>query len=282
MPVWSQFVEIIEWGLRGLADLSGSAGLSVIIFTLLFKIVVLPLSIKSVRSMYAMQVLQPKIKELQDQYNGDRQKLSAETIKLYQAHGVNPLAGCLPMLMQAPIFLGLYYAIKHLSESGHDLWGQSFLWLPSLAQHDPLYILPIAAGLLQLAQTLMSRPAGQGRMVSMQQQAMNGAMLFLPLMVVIVGLRFASGAVLYWVVSELFNVGQQWLTTGWGLLAQWLPFLPDIPEHKRLGYVRPEARAALLGGSQSRFIAAFDRQIKKQVDKVDRARTAQEPPKTLD
>ncbi len=272
MPVWSQFVGVIEFGLRYLADFFGSAGLSVIVFTILFKTLLLPLTIKSVRSMSSMQELQPKIKELQKKFAKDRQKLSAETMKLYQEHGVNPASGCLPMILQIPIFFGLYFAIRHLSQGGVGVWGQGFAWLPSLAQPDPYKILPIAAGAFQFVQTKMARPKNQPKAADPQQQMMNTMMMFMPAMVVVFGWRFASGPVIYWAVSAVYSAIQQWFITGWGSMLDWFPFLPDLPEHRRLGYEAPEKREARrqkAGGEQKGLFGLLNRQIQGQVQKVD-------------
>lgn len=242
MIIWDQFVYAIEWGLARTAELTGSAGVAIILFTILIKTVLLPLTIKSVRSTKAMQELQPKIRELQKKYGQDRQRLSAEMMKLYQEHGINPMSGCLPMLLQIPVFFGLYFAIRNLSLSQVGAWAHGFLWVPDLAQPDPLRILPILAGVFQFIQTRMTRPAGMRRFEDPQQQMMYSMMLFMPAMVVLFGWNFAAGPVLYWVVSALYSVVQQWLITGWGAMRDWLPFLPELPEHRRLGYVDPKQR----------------------------------------
>ncbi len=242
MIIWDQFVYAIEWGLARTAEITGSAGVAIILFTILIKTLLLPLTIKSVRSTKAMQELQPKIRELQKKYGQDRQRLSAEMMKLYQEHGINPMSGCLPMLLQIPVFFGLYFAIRNLSMSQVGAWAHGFLWVPDLAQPDPLRILPILAGVFQFIQTRMTRPAGMRRFEDPQQQMMYSMMLFMPAMVVLFGWNFAAGPVLYWVVSALYSVVQQWLITGWGAMRDWLPFLPELPEHRRLGYVDPKKR----------------------------------------
>ncbi len=242
MIIWDQFVYAIEWGLARTAEVTGSAGVAIILFTIVIKTLLLPLTIKSVRSTKAMQELQPKIRELQKKYGQDRQRLSAEMMKLYQEHGINPMSGCLPMLLQIPVFFGLYFAIRNLSLSQVGAWAHGFLWVPDLAQPDPLRILPILAGVFQFIQTRMTRPAGMRRFEDPQQQMMYSMMLFMPAMVVLFGWNFAAGPVLYWVVSALYSVVQQWLITGWGAMRDWLPFLPELPEHRRLGYVDPKQR----------------------------------------
>lgn len=273
IPVWTQYVHAIEWGLRFFADHTGSAGLAVIVFTIVIKMVLLPLTIKSVRSTYAMQEIQPKIKDLQKKFGKDRQRLSAEQMKLYQEHGINPASGCLPMLVQIPIFWGLYIAIEHLARGHVGVWGSGFLWIPNLAKADPLHVLPLLAGFFQLVQTRMTRPAGMGKPDDPQQQMMTTMMTFMPLMVVVFGWAFASGPVIYWVTQSAFSVVQQWFISGWGSMLDWAPWLPDLPEHRRLGYEHPEKRAARIAkavetGGGGGLFAMLQRQVEKQQNKV--------------
>ncbi len=273
MFVWNSFVNIIAAGLDILAVHTGSAGLAIIIFTILFKTVLLPLTVKSVRSSSSMQAVQPKLKEIQKRYAGDKAKIQAEQMKLYQEHGVNPVSGCLPMLLQMPIFFGLYYAIRHLSSDAVGLWGQPFLWMPSLAQADPYHILPIVAALFQFIQVKMTGPAGV-KNTDQQQKMMQTASNFMPFTVIAVGWVFPSGPVVYWAVSALYSVVQQWFITGWGSLLEWFPFLPDLPEHKRLGYETPEKRAARIAttaNSTGGFTGFLNRQFANQVEKVESA-----------
>jgi YidC/Oxa1 family membrane protein insertase len=157
---------------------------------------------------------------------------------LYQAHGVNPLSGCLPMLIQIPIFFGLYRAIVNLSNSETGHWTDGFMWLTDLAEPDPWHVLPIMAGLFQFVQSRMMRPANQ-KITDPQQQIMNTMMNFMPLMVVVFGWNFAAGPVLYWATQSVYSVAQQWIITGWGSLGEWFPWLPELPEHRRLGYQAP-------------------------------------------
>ena len=275
MPIWSQFVDLIEWGLRSIADFTGSAGVAIILFTILIKTLLLPLTIRSVRSTAAIQELQPKIKDLQKRYGNDRPRLSAEQMKLYQEYGINPTAGCLPMLLQIPIFFGLYFAIRDLSTAGVGVWGQGFLWIPDLSHADPIKVLPILAGVFQFVQTRMTRPAGQ-KTTDPQQQMMNSMMMFMPLMVVVFGWNFAAGPVLYWVVQAVYSVIQQWLITGWGGMHDWLPFLPELPEHRRLGYESPERRAAKKAKQQGGLFAKLNEQVAKQAAQVEEDRKKRE------
>jgi YidC/Oxa1 family membrane protein insertase len=239
IPIWNQYVEFLANALNSLSTLFGSAGLGIIAFTIIVKTLMLPLTVKALRSSKAMQELQPKIKELQKKHGNDRQRISQETMALYQQYRVNPMAGCLPMVIQIPIFLGLYNSIMHLSTSGAGLWDEGFLWLPSLAHPDPWHLLPIIAGLFQFVQTQMMRPANQPKSTDPQQAMMNSVMNFMPLTVVFFGWNFASGPVLYWATQSIYSVVQQWFITGWGNFIKWAPFLPELPEHRRLGYRPP-------------------------------------------
>jgi YidC/Oxa1 family membrane protein insertase len=239
IPIWNQYVDFLVAVLNSLTGLFSSAGLGIIAFTIIVKTLMLPLTVKALRSSKAMQELQPKIKELQKKHGNDRQRISQETMALYQQYRVNPMAGCLPMVIQIPIFLGLYNAIMRLSTSGSGLWDQGFLWLPSLAHPDPWHLLPIIAGLFQFVQTQMMRPANQPKSTDPQQAMMNSVMNFMPLTVVFFGWSFAAGPVLYWATQSVYSVVQQWFITGWGNFIKWAPFLPELPEHRRLGYRPP-------------------------------------------
>ncbi len=238
IPVWDQYVDLMEWSLNSLANIFQNGGLAIIAFTIIIKTILLPLTVKSIRSSKNMQELAPRIKEIQKKYGSDRQKASQETFALYQQHGVNPMSGCLPMLIQIPIFFGLYLGISGLSSSEVGHWTDGFLWLGDLSEADPWKILPILAGLFQFVQSRMMRPANQ-KITDPQQQIMNTMMNFMPLMVVIFGWTFASGPVLYWATQSIYSVIQQWFITGWGSLGEWFPWLPELPDHRRLGYKAP-------------------------------------------
>jgi len=253
IPVWDQYRDFLEWSLDGIASFTGSAGLAIIVFTIIVKTLLLPLTIKATRSSKAMQEVAPKVKEIQKKYGKDRARASQETMALYQQYGVNPMAGCLPMLIQIPIFFGLYRAIYNLSEGNVGEWAHGFMWLDSLSDPDPWHLLPILAGLFQFVQTRMMRPANQPRSDDPQQQVMNVMMNFMPLMVVLFGWGFASGPVIYWVAQSAYSVVQQWFITGWGSLGEWFPWLPELPEHRRLGYQAPRAldEVVVVGGGNA-------------------------------
>lgn len=273
--IWDQYVDFLKWFLNWLAETFHSAGIAIIVFTIIIKTLMLPLTIKSIRSSKAMQELAPKIKEIQKKSGGDRQAASAAQMALYQQHGVNPMAGCLPMLIQMPIFFGIYRAIYPLSQSGTGDWGHGFLWLPDLGQPDPWFILPVLAGLFQFVQARMMRPAHQ-KVTDPQQKMMNTMMNFMPFTVILFGANFASGAVLYWAAQAVYSVVQQWLITGWGAFSEWFPWLPELPEHRRLGYVapRPASEMAVESGQpvkKGRFAQFMEKQAELAREKQEEA-----------
>lgn len=220
----------IEHALLALTDLLwGSAGAAIIAFTIIVRTLVLPLGIAQARSQKAMWQLQPKIRELQKKYGNDRQRFAVEQMKLYQEHGVHPLAGCLPMLIQMPIWFALYSALINLSSPERNIaaFQGGFLWIPSLAHPSmpnlqdpstwPLAILPLLTAVTQwVVQKMSMLPT-----TDPQQQQMNRMMEFMPLMFLVFSFQVASGLVLYWVVSNLYSIVQQRFTLGWGTL----PFL---------------------------------------------------------
>jgi YidC/Oxa1 family membrane protein insertase len=291
---WHQFEDFIEWCLVNLADYTGSAGLAIILFTILAKTVLLPLTIKSVRSTMAMQELQPKIKDLQKRHGKDRQRISEETLKLYAEHGVNPASGCLPMLAQMPIFFALFFAIRNLSTARNGHFAEGFLWIQDLGSADhwdllfiPVVPIAILAGVFQFIQMRMSRPADQGPIRDPQQAMMQGMMNFMPLMVVVFGWNFAAGVVIYWAFQSVYSVIQQWFITGWGSLKDWFPWLPELPEHLRLGRSKPKpAKAAASNGEPAQLGGFFGWMQNKTQDlqkrQEEKARQAAANPSAAD
>ena len=283
MSYWNSFVDLITWGLVSIADFTGNGGLAIILFTVLIKTVLLPLTIKSVKSTAAMQELQPRIKELQKKYGKDRQRLSQETMQLYAEYNINPAAGCLPMLLQMPIFFGLFFAIRNSAQGGEGHFADSFLWLGSLAEADqfellffPIAPLAILAGIFQFVQMRMMRPRNQGKVTDPQQAMMQMMMNFMPLMVVVFGWNFPSGVVLYWAVQSIYSVVQQWFITGWGAIGDWAPWLPELPEHRRLGHRKPSKSNVVVSGKpvQQRGVMGWMQRQASQMEEKKAQRDA--------
>jgi YidC/Oxa1 family membrane protein insertase len=242
IPGWDQFVALIEGVLVTLANWTGSSGLAIIIITIAVKLALVPLTLSSLRSAKRMQELQPMIKDLQKKYGHDRQLLSAETMKLYQEQRVNPFGSCLPLLVQMPIFFGLYYAILNIATNGPPAgsdFSTSFLWIPNLALPDPLFILPIVVTVTQFIQQRMAMPQRvPGQQLDQQQQMMNQMMQIMPLMVGFFAWNFAAGPVIYWITQNIFSAVQQYFITGFGSMR-------DLPGFKFL----PVPRWAVVGAA---------------------------------
>ena len=178
-----------------------SFGWSIIILTIIIKIVLYPLTLKSFTSMKGMQKIQPLMKELQAQYKDDKQKLNQEMMKLYSEHKINPMGGCLPMVLQIPILFALYRVFFSAIELRHTPFYIVGTWLPDLSAKDPYFITPILMGLSQFVMQKMTPSTGDAT----QQKVM----LFMPVFFTILFLSFPSGLVIYWLVSNILSIAQQ-------------------------------------------------------------------------
>ncbi|MCF8054905.1 MAG: membrane protein insertase YidC, partial [Deltaproteobacteria bacterium] len=167
-------------------------GVGIIILAFLIKIIFWPLGTISYRSMKKMQDLQPKMKELQEKYKNDKQKLGQETMALYRTHKVNPMSGCLPIIVQIPVFIALFNMLENAIEMRYAPF---FLWIKDLSAADPYYVTPILMGATMFIQQKMS-PAPADPMQAK-------VMMFLPLVFTIFFLNFSSGLVLYWLISNV-------------------------------------------------------------------------------
>jgi len=176
-------------------------GLVLVLFGILVRLVLWPLNQKAMRSTMAMQAIQPELKAIQDKYKEDPAKLQQEMFKLYKEHGVNPLGGCWPMLLPMPVLLALFFVFQNTIE----LRGQAFLWLPDLSRADPLYIIPVIMGLSMFGLTRL----GQRGVPPNPQMKMM--MYVMPVMMTVMFMNLASGLNLYYAVSNLASIPQQWL-----------------------------------------------------------------------
>jgi YidC/Oxa1 family membrane protein insertase len=201
--------------LKFLYGFTGNYGLAIILVTVLQKVAFHPLTHKSLKSMQAMQAVQPKLQALQERYKNNPQKKQEETMALYRKHGVNPMGGCLPMVVQIPIFIALYNALG----SSVEMWQAHFLWIQDLTQPDSLFSVPVWGGYILSANLLalfmgvsmwvqqkMSPPAGDPRQAQMM-------LWMMPILFTFMFWSFPSGLVLYWLVNNILQVGQQWLIT---------------------------------------------------------------------
>ena len=196
-------IAVIQFMLENLYAFTGllgfeNYGIAIILLTILIKVCLYPLTVKQVRSMKGMQELQPKMKKLQEKYKDNPQMMQQKIGELYKEAGVNPLAGCLPLLIQMPMLMCMYYALQGYAYSGTP----SFLWLASLSEPDPHYILPVLSAL--------STWFVQKQTSTETNQQMKIMMIVMPIFIGWISLNFASGLVLYWVTMNLVQIVQQW------------------------------------------------------------------------
>lgn len=205
--VWE--LSIISWMAKGLFyllqifhRLSQNYGVAIIFLTMLVRVAFIPLTFKSFKSMKDIQKLQPEIQKLQKKFKDNRVELNKAMMELYKTHKVNPLGGCLPMVLQLPVFIGLYNLLANTIELRQTPF---FLWITDLSIKDPYYVLPIVMGITMLIQQKMTP--------STVDPTQAKIMLIMPVMFTFFFLNFPSGLVLYWLVNNVLTIGQQYVTT---------------------------------------------------------------------
>ena len=192
-------------------------GVAIIILTLLVKLLLFPLGQKSYKSMSEMKKIQPLMKEIREKYKDDKQKMNQEVMGLYRTYKINPLGGCLPMVVQLPVFFALYRMLYEAIELRHAPF---FLWIDDLAAPDRLFrfgfevpfmeppygipVLTIVMGASMLLQQKMSPPMGDATQAKM--------MMIMPIIFTVIFINFSSGLVLYWLVNNILSIAQQYYT----------------------------------------------------------------------
>jgi len=192
----------IFWLLQIIHAFVGNWGWAIVVLTILIKLVFFPLSAASYKSMAKMRKLTPKMMSLKERYGDDRQKLNQEMMKLYQTEKVNPLGGCLPILVQIPVFIALYWVLLGAVEMRDAPW---ILWIKDLSSDDPYYVLPILMIVSMVVQTKLNpEPPDpiQAKIMKIMPYAFGVMFLFFP-----------AGLVLYWVVNNIISILQQWQIT---------------------------------------------------------------------
>ncbi len=269
-PIWDGFLVHPLMAIALLAySLVHDFGLAIILVTVAIRLAVYPLYKTQIRSQRAMQELAPAMAELKKKYGKDKARFAEEQMKLYKEYGVNPAAGCLPLVLQLPILFALYSALLQLGcglgNSSTNCPGlthdqaQAILgfltniipnpipdglsldttahWLPwltdGLSKPDhafgPIGPLPIIAGLAQLVASVMAMPAKQPATTDPNQKMFQSMAYTFPLMTVVLGAQFPAGLTLYWIATTAFQIVQQYFVSGWGQLPKYLKFLRNIP-----------------------------------------------------
>ncbi|MFP4071748.1 MAG: membrane protein insertase YidC [Desulfovibrionales bacterium] len=189
-------------------DYVGNYGIAIIFVTIIIKILFWPLSHKSYKSMEQMKKLQPMMAKIREKHKDDRQKMNQEMMQLYKTYKVNPAGGCLPMLLQIPVFFALYQGLMGAIELRHapfiyNLPFTDLVWIADLSAKDPFYITPIIMGGTMFLQQKMTPAPGDPTQAKI--------MLFLPLVFTFLFLNFPAGLVIYWLVNNVLSIFQQWL-----------------------------------------------------------------------
>lgn len=237
--------QLISQMLVELMTLTGSLGYSIILFTLIIRSILLPLTIPSIKAQGKIRDLKPELDKLKNKHGDDKKALQLAQMELYQKYNINPLSGCLPQIVQIAILIFLYHVLISFlgtTEFNGVALQTQFFWL-NLSQPDKYYVLPVLAGVTQFILSLMIAPGAEVRDVvpnkskkkaiqeankkeedmaemaaSMQQQ-----MIFImPVMTGFIAIQFPSGLALYWVITTLFSIGQQYFLSGpGGLVSYW-------------------------------------------------------------
>jgi len=192
------FARILLWVMNKFYSFAHNWGAAIVLLTLLVKALLYPLTVKSMMSMQEMKKLQPKVDALKAKYGDDKEKMNQEVMRLYQEHKVNPLGGCLPLLLQMPVWLALYATLQ----TSVELYRQPFLWVKDLTAYDPFYILPLAMGVSSfIMQKISPQPAdnAQAKML----------LYFMPIFFTFIMLKLPAGLTLYIFVNNLLSIAQQ-------------------------------------------------------------------------
>jgi YidC/Oxa1 family membrane protein insertase len=190
------------WFLQWLHHWVGNWGVAIIILTVTLKAFFYPLSAASYRSMARMRVMAPRLQKLKDQYGDDRQRMNQAMMELYKAEKINPLGGCLPVVVQIPVFIALYWVLLASVELRHAPF---MLWIQDLSVKDPYYVLPVLMGATMIFQTYLN-PAPPD---PVQAKIMK----IMPIAFSVMFLFFPAGLVLYWLINNILSIAQQWQIT---------------------------------------------------------------------
>jgi YidC/Oxa1 family membrane protein insertase len=197
---WLWFISvIIFWMMQKIYNVVGNWGWSIVLVTLVIKLMFYHLSAKSYRSMSGLKKLQPKIEALRERFGNDKQKLSQATLELYRKEKVNPMSGCLPIIIQIPVFIALYWV---LVESVELRQAPFILWIHDLTTKDPYYLLPLLMGLSMFLQQRLNPPP--------PDPIQAKVLMFMPVLFTVMFLNFPAGLMLYWFVNNLLSFAQQW------------------------------------------------------------------------
>ena len=268
LPIWNGLLVYPLINLLVLSDyFVHDFGLAVVIVTVAIRLVLYPVFTKQVRSSRAMQELAPAMNDIKKKYGNDRAKLQQEQMKLYKERGINPVGGCLPMLVFFPVLFAMYAAFQQVGGLGApaltmqqlndqvlwpflkplfadrpptetiDLTAHWLPWLRNLAQPDHLFVLPLIGGigplpivsaLLQLVASIQALPRNPPQTDDPTQRMMQSMTYYLPLITIVFFKDLAAGVFIYYTATTIFQIIQQYFVMGWGQLPRWVPVLDSI------------------------------------------------------
>src|SRR5690554_6241 len=188
------FAGPLGWLLDQLVQLTGNYGLAIILTTIIVRLLLFPLTISQNKSMVAMRRIQPELNEIQKKYANNKEEQQKKTMELYQKHKINPLGGCLPMLVQLPILWAFFAVLREIPADGATFLG---LWV--LSEADPYYVFPVVAALTTFLQSKMTAT----------DPSQKSMLIVMPIMILFFSLSLPSGLVLYWITSNVFSIVQQ-------------------------------------------------------------------------
>lgn len=197
---WLWLISVaIFWMMQHIYNIVGNWGWSIVLVTLVIKLMFYHLSAKSYRSMSGLKKLQPRINQLKERFGDDKQKFTQATLELYRKEKVNPMSGCLPILIQIPVFIGLYWVLIESVQLRHAPW---ILWIHDLSVKDPFYVLPILMGISMFLQQRLNPPPADPTQAKI--------MMFMPVIFTLMFMNFPAGLMLYWFVNNTLSFLQQW------------------------------------------------------------------------
>lgn len=240
-------IDVSEAILKFFHDQAGFGwGASIIAMTVVIRLAILPLTFKGVKGMQELQRLQPQMKRLQERYKEDKQRLQQEMMKLYQEHGVNPLSSCLPILLQLPFFLALFYLLRG-DEFKADIAGEeSFLFIPDLGE-------PATGGVLVVLIVLYISTQLAASLVTLVSADKNQRRIFLalPFVFVFIIINFPTGLIVYWITTNVWTIGQQLAVRK--LYPKPEPIeVTDDDDGAKPARGKPATQAALVGGGDGK------------------------------
>lgn len=207
--LWQYLINIIVSSLEFFYDITVTIGipsyaLAILLLTVVIKLLLYPLSYKQMYSMKKMQEIQPQVKEIQDKYKKNPEKANQAVIEIYKKNKVNPMAGCLPLIVQMPILLALFRALQAFK---YKELGSSFLWVPSLTNPDPYMVIPVIVAIATYFQSKLTSTGNDSNPKAAQTQKMM--LYFMPLMIGWMSMKFPAGLGLYWIYFSILGTVQQ-------------------------------------------------------------------------